>query len=157
MGIASPDMLSRMLNSRVLSRSKPSFSLLTRLSPPSSTSLLKLARDEDRKMCEMASKNSSRITPIVCAAAAAPIVTGMPATVLATAGPFFYMYLQASGYGTCKKIQKDGTTGSFSPAQFVSMYTNGAVWVLYGALSGDMSVLVSNSTATVAGLYYTPV
>mmetsp|Transcript_11140 Transcript_11140/g.16684 ORF Transcript_11140/g.16684 Transcript_11140/m.16684 type:complete len:221 (+) Transcript_11140:324-986(+) len=67
------------------------------------------------------------------------------------------MYLQYSGLSTCQKIKKDGTTGDFSPAQFVSLYTNGAVWVIYGALAQDMTVLIPNSTAVLAGLYYTSV
>jgi len=56
---------------------------------------------------------------------------------------------------TCKKIAEDGTTGSFSPAQFISLYTNGTVWVVYGLLAQDMTVLVPNSTAVLFGLYYT--
>eukprot|EP00471_Norrisiella_sphaerica_P002466 CAMPEP_0184482698 /NCGR_PEP_ID=MMETSP0113_2-20130426/4274_1 /TAXON_ID=91329 /ORGANISM="Norrisiella sphaerica, Strain BC52" /LENGTH=293 /DNA_ID=CAMNT_0026862591 /DNA_START=149 /DNA_END=1030 /DNA_ORIENTATION=- len=122
-------------------------------------SLLSAARDEDAKFPAVNNSNTSSITPgrtaLMAAAAAAPIVTGAPAQLLSVAGPAFYLYLQASGLSTVKKIAEDGTTGSFSPAQFVSLYTNGAVWVIYGALAQDMTVLVPNTTAVFFGLYYT--
>eukprot|EP00470_Lotharella_oceanica_P003742 CAMPEP_0170170788 /NCGR_PEP_ID=MMETSP0040_2-20121228/3812_1 /TAXON_ID=641309 /ORGANISM="Lotharella oceanica, Strain CCMP622" /LENGTH=272 /DNA_ID=CAMNT_0010410417 /DNA_START=86 /DNA_END=904 /DNA_ORIENTATION=- len=118
--------------------------------------MLEVARKEDHKAISE-KRDTSPVPYVAAAAAAAPIVTGFPAQVLAVTPPLFYFYLQTSGIATCNKIKESGTTGDFSPAQFVSLYTNGTVWVIYGALAQDMTVLIPNATAVGFGLYYTSV
>ncbi|GAB5364344.1 hypothetical protein AAMO2058_000961600 [Amorphochlora amoebiformis] len=158
-------MLSRLASLRAFAR--PASSLrrglrkYQRLPAIKASSILTIAREEDKKAIAKSKKGegltTSPIPVALAAAAAAPIVTGPAASVLSVLGPAFYFYLQTSGISTCNKIKKEGTTGVLSPAQFVSLYTNGAVWVLYGYLAQDMTVLIPNSTAVLFGLYYTSV
>lgn len=54
-----------------------------------------------------------------------------------------------------KTIQQDKSTGQLSPLPFVALAANCVVWVLYGILQSDMTVLVPNASGMGFGLYYT--
>lgn len=54
-----------------------------------------------------------------------------------------------------KSIQQDKSTGQLSPLPFVALAANCVVWVLYGILQSDMTVLVPNASGMGFGLYYT--
>ena len=49
---------------------------------------------------------------------------------------------------TVNEIKKNQSVGELSPLPFVSLATNCIVWICYGALRGDLTVLLPNLTGT---------
>lgn len=47
---------------------------------------------------------------------------------------------------TVKEIQANKSVGALSPLQFVSLATNCFVWVTYGLLKMDMTILLPNAS-----------
>lgn len=71
-------------------------------------------------------------------------------TVVSGAPLLAFAYVQASGLSPILKIVADKGTGDFSPLPFISLFTNCAVWGLYGVLTSDQTILVANA----AGSYF---
>jgi solute carrier family 50 protein (sugar transporter) len=76
-------------------------------------------------------------------------------TTLEVAPPLCAQFLFMSGLKVCKEIKEAGTTGSFQPLPFVSMYTNCSVWTIYGLMIDNMTVLAPNVSGLVMGVGYT--
>jgi solute carrier family 50 (sugar transporter) len=70
---------------------------------------------------------------------------------LCVAGPFFFFGMQVSSLQTAIKIAKNSSIGPFSPVPFLSLFTNGSVWFIYGSVKSDWTILVPNFTAVVVG------
>lgn len=70
---------------------------------------------------------------------------------LCVAGPFFFIGMQASSLQTAMKIARNSSIGNFSPVPFLSLFTNGSVWFVYGSVKSDWTILVPNFTAVVVG------
>lgn len=70
---------------------------------------------------------------------------------LCVAGPFFFIGMQVSSLQTAIKIEKNCSIGPFSPVPFLSLFTNGSVWFIYGSVKSDWTILVPNFTAVVVG------
>jgi hypothetical protein len=51
---------------------------------------------------------------------------------------------------TVKEIKAKGSVGELSPLPFVSLATNCVVWVTYGALRADPTILLPNASGTLA-------
>lgn len=66
-----------------------------------------------------------------------------------------FAFVQASGISPIRQILKDKDTGNFSPFPFISLYTNCAIWSLYGILQNDQTIMIANVAGTIAGLIYT--
>ena len=71
--------------------------------------------------------------------------------VLRTAGPFFFMGMQISSLKTAITIAKERSVGDLSPIPFLSLLMNGSVWLIYGSVKSDWTILVPNFTAVLTG------
>jgi len=94
-------------------------------------------------------------TTVAMAASEAAALNPALATFLSVFPPLCFGFLQVSGLKTVKEIQKKKSTGDLSPLPFVSLATNCVVWICYGALRQDMTVLLPNLSGAAFGLYYT--
>mmetsp|Transcript_58812 Transcript_58812/g.97315 ORF Transcript_58812/g.97315 Transcript_58812/m.97315 type:complete len:182 (+) Transcript_58812:1-546(+) len=56
-----------------------------------------------------------------------------------------------------KQILSNKTTGDLSCFPFVSLYTNCAIWTLYGWLQSDPTLLYANAVGLVCGAAYTAI
>ena len=66
-------------------------------------------------------------------------------------------FLFFSGLKVVNQIKKDKSTGDLTPLPYVSMYTNCAVWSLYGVMVSDYTILAPNVSGLLLGLYCTKV
>jgi len=66
-------------------------------------------------------------------------------------------FAQASGISPILSILKNKRTDSLSPFPFISLYANCAMWLLYGYLGGDWTVINSNIAGFILGLIYTAI
>lgn len=53
-----------------------------------------------------------------------------------------------------KTIKANGTTGEFPVLPYAAMCLNGVLWMTYGNLIGEMTVLLPNVSALILGSYY---
>ena len=70
---------------------------------------------------------------------------------LRVAGPFFFISMQVSSLRTALMIAKNSSVGPFSPVPFLSLFTNGTVWFIYGSVKSDLTILIPNFSAVVIG------
>jgi uncharacterized protein with PQ loop repeat len=63
---------------------------------------------------------------------------------LSAAPSFCFLLLQFSSVNTMKQILNTQTTGDLSGAPYVSLFTNCAVWLLFGMLKADGTVILPN-------------
>lgn len=91
----------------------------------------------------------------LAASSAIPFVTfksaGLPAAILSVAGPLFFMGMQISSLKTAATISYNKSVGSLSPIPFLSLFTNGCVWFIYGCAQNDWTVLIPNFSAILVG------
>jgi solute carrier family 50 (sugar transporter) len=73
--------------------------------------------------------------------------------ILRCAGPACFISMQVSSIRTAFEIYTNKAVGQLSPIPFLSLLTNCSVWVVYGSLKSDFTVLVPNLTGLVAGLF----
>ena len=73
-------------------------------------------------------------------------------TILSVAGPLFFMGMQISSLKTAVTISYDKSVGSLSPIPFLSLFTNGCVWFIYGCVQNDWTVLIPNFSAILVGV-----
>ena len=59
------------------------------------------------------------------------------------------------GFAPIRQILREKQTGELSPFSFISLYTNCAIWTLYGSLTSDQTILIANVAGVIAGLSYT--
>lgn len=71
--------------------------------------------------------------------------------ILRSAGPFFFIGLQMSSLQTAFRIIKMNSVEKLSPIPFLSLFTNGFVWFLYGHIRADYTVMTGNFCAIVTG------
>ena len=139
-------------NSRFLSSNPNANPLINYLNPNKSKN--------DNEVIELEKKGK----PFLYAASAAAAASLTPAgyaisptgvLVLSNLPLAAFAFVQASGIAPIRQILKDKDTGDFSPFPFVSLYTNCAIWSLYGVLQSDQTILIANIAGTVMGLIYT--
>jgi solute carrier family 50 protein (sugar transporter) len=73
------------------------------------------------------------------------------------APPVCAQFLFLSGLNVIKKIKAEKRTGDLTPLPFISMYTNCAVWSMYGLMVSDFTVLAPNFSGLFLGIYLTKV
>lgn len=78
-------------------------------------------------------------------------------TMISNAPLLAFSLVQLSGLAPIRQIMKEGKTGELSPFPFVSLYTNCAIWELYGILNNDPTIKVANLAGVVLGLAYTAI
>jgi len=78
-------------------------------------------------------------------------------TAISNAPLLAFGFVQLSGLAPIRKILQDGKTGELSPFPFVSLYTNCAIWELYGILNNDYTIKIANLAGIVLGMAYTAV
>jgi solute carrier family 50 protein (sugar transporter) len=71
--------------------------------------------------------------------------------ILRSAGPFFFIGLQMSSLLTAMRIVKMNSVENLSPIPFLSLFTNGFVWFMYGVQRADYTVMVGNFFAILTG------
>lgn len=71
--------------------------------------------------------------------------------ILRSAGPFFFIGLQTSSLLTAMRIMKIKSVQNLSLIPFLSLFTNGFVWFIYGAIRKDYTVMVGNFFAILTG------
>ena len=115
------------------------------------------SKDEDDKS-ELKIKNT-----LFAAGAAASLtpagyaISPVGVTVLSNAPLMAFAFVQISGLSPIRQILKDKETGDLSPFPFISLYTNCAIWSLYGILQSDQTIIVANLAGCVAGVAYTAI
>jgi len=78
-------------------------------------------------------------------------------TMISNAPLVAFGFVQLSGLSPIRQIIKEGKTGEFSPFPFVSLYTNCAIWELYGILNDDSTIKIANFAGVILGLAYTAI
>eukprot|EP00755_Sulcionema_specki_P019266 Sspe_Gene.69009::Locus_40670_Transcript_1_1_Confidence_1.000_Length_929::g.69009::m.69009/K15382/SLC50A, SWEET; solute carrier family 50 (sugar transporter) len=73
---------------------------------------------------------------------------------LQVAPPFAAQFLFFSPLATIREVQKAGTTGKMPMLPYTMMACNGFLWMTYGVLTGDMTLIAANMSALVMGSYY---
>eukprot|EP00299_Pterocystis_sp_00344_P007148 c2173_g1_i1.p1 GENE.c2173_g1_i1~~c2173_g1_i1.p1 ORF type:complete len:222 (-),score=48.22 c2173_g1_i1:65-730(-) len=53
-----------------------------------------------------------------------------------------------------RKIRAAGTVGSMTPLPYTAMLTNGCLWMLYGGLCQNLTIVVPNISCVAFGAYY---
>jgi solute carrier family 50 (sugar transporter) len=76
-----------------------------------------------------------------------------PGSILLVAGPVIFMSMQCSMIFTAIKIKKANSTLSYSNFPFICMFTNCVIWVLYGMLKQNYTVVAPNLTGVFAGAF----
>lgn len=76
-----------------------------------------------------------------------------PGSILLIAGPVIFMSMQCSMIHTATKIKKAHSTLSYSNFPFICMFTNCFLWVLYGMLKQNYTVVAPNLTGVFAGAF----
>eukprot|EP01083_Nonionella_stella_P274331 931090_1 len=126
----------------------------------SKTNLTLTKQDDDNNM----TPNNINKSHIMLAASAAAAVALTPAgyaippigvTVLSNLPLCAFAFVQASGLSPLRQIFKEKATGDLSPFPFISLYTNCAIWTLYGILQQDQTILIANIAGTIVGAVYT--
>eukprot|EP00485_Elphidium_margaritaceum_P010495 CAMPEP_0202706100 /NCGR_PEP_ID=MMETSP1385-20130828/18581_1 /ASSEMBLY_ACC=CAM_ASM_000861 /TAXON_ID=933848 /ORGANISM="Elphidium margaritaceum" /LENGTH=195 /DNA_ID=CAMNT_0049364493 /DNA_START=24 /DNA_END=607 /DNA_ORIENTATION=+ len=100
--------------------------------------------------------------PLLLAASAALTPAGyavspLGVTVLSNLPLAAFAFVQVSGMAPIKQILSNKTTGDLSCFPFVSLYTNCAIWTLYGWLQSDPTLLYANAVGLVCGAAYTAI
>eukprot|EP01084_Bolivina_argentea_P024952 46440_1 len=124
----------------------------------SSSSPLKTRDEEQKESPSISNETSSILLAAAAAASLTPAGYSIPAvgvTVLSNLPLAAFALVQASGIAPIRQIVKDKDTGDFSPFPFISLFTNCAIWSLYGMLQQDQTILIANIAGTVVGLVYT--
>lgn len=78
-------------------------------------------------------------------------------TAISNAPLLAFGFVQLSGIAPIRQVLKEGKTGELSAFPFVSLYTNCAIWELYGILNDDYTIKVANLAGIVLGLSYTAI
>jgi uncharacterized protein with PQ loop repeat len=95
--------------------------------------------------------------PVNTAAAAGVTPTVLSPSLVAflqVAPPLAAQVVFLSPLSAMKQFAKTGTTGDVSCIPYAAMCANGALWVVYGALKGDMTIIVPNMSGFFFGAYY---
>jgi solute carrier family 50 protein (sugar transporter) len=74
-------------------------------------------------------------------------------TALKSAGPAFFMGMQATSVQTAMGIMAKKSVGQLAPLPFVSLLTNCVIWTYYGILKSDKTVLIPNFFGVLAGAF----
>ena len=138
--------------------STPSQSQCTNHEPPS---IIEHDDDDNNaalKPCTQFNKSNVMLAASAAAASLTPAgyaISPLGVTVLSNLPLAAFAFVQISGLSPIRQILKDKATGDLSPFPFVSLYTNCAVWSLYGILQQDQTILIANVAGTVVGAVYT--
>eukprot|EP00949_MAST-11_sp_MAST-11-sp1_P000787 g787.t1 len=87
------------------------------------------------------------------ASTAAALVSPEVANGLAVAAPLAAQAVFLAPLLSVKKWKSEGT-GDASPLPFSAMTANGALWIVYGLLQSDMTIITANLSAFAFGAYY---
>jgi solute carrier family 50 protein (sugar transporter) len=74
-------------------------------------------------------------------------------SILSLLGPILFMSVQLSSIYIARSIKRARSTGTLSPMQFISLSLNCSIWLLYGVLMSDFTVIIPNMTGTITGGY----
>jgi len=89
------------------------------------------------------------------AAAAAPAVSPLLATILNWGPVIAVQVFFLSPMLDVQRWQKDGTTGENPPLPYFTIPGNGFLWLVYGYLSDmNMTIMAANAPGLVLGIYY---
>ena len=73
--------------------------------------------------------------------------------ILRVAGPVFFLCMQVASINVSRRILEAQSSLGLSVLPFLSMFTNCLVWVCYGFLRNDYTLLVPNGCGVTVGLY----
>ena len=76
------------------------------------------------------------------------------ASVLGAAPPLIFLGLQLSPAATVRNIIKTKSVGDLSSLPFFTLFTNCCVWVGYGTMVNDMTIIIANGLGVVAAGSY---
>ena len=127
------------------------------IEPPS---IIKHDDENSAELTKPSKFNKSHVMLAATAAAASLTPAGyaispLGVTVLSNLPLAAFAFVQVSGLSPIRQILKDKATGDLSPFPFVSLYTNCAIWSLYGVLQSDQTIIIANFAGTVVGAAYT--
>eukprot|EP01064_Diplonema_japonicum_P036974 TRINITY_DN8523_c0_g1_i1.p1 TRINITY_DN8523_c0_g1~~TRINITY_DN8523_c0_g1_i1.p1 ORF type:complete len:266 (+),score=59.39 TRINITY_DN8523_c0_g1_i1:58-855(+) len=75
-------------------------------------------------------------------------------TLLQVGPPICAQVLFLSPLATMREIKANGTTGGLPMLPYTMMACNGFLWMTYGTLTGDSTLIAANVSALVMGLFY---
>lgn len=74
--------------------------------------------------------------------------------IIATSGSICSILQFLVGMLVCRKYIQNGTTGDASPITFIACFLSSCLWLLYGLVISDLSVILVNSVGAVLQLAY---
>lgn len=75
------------------------------------------------------------------------------AKTLSVAGPACFLAIQGSSIQTALMIKANESVGKLSSLPFISLFTNCAVWTMYGLRVQDKTVMVPNLIGVFSGMF----
>ena len=100
-----------------------------------------------------ASLAGTTTTSILATASTTALPTAM-ISFLQVAPPVAAQIVFLSPLAAMKQFKEAGTTGDVSPIPYAAMCVNGFLWVVYGGLKGDMTIIAPNASGFLFGAYY---
>lgn len=120
--------------------SKKNISLVPYISIP-------LVCNQTYSLCEA---SSAAVSSLTNASSLSPTLVAF----LQFAPPLACQAVFLSPMTTMKQFAKDGTTGDVSCIPYAAMCANGVLWMMYGAVKGDVTIIAPNITGILFGAYY---
>ena len=119
----------------------------------SSSSISNLFTFNNSTLAACGSLPITAISPVTATSSVA-----LPASIvtfLKVAPPIACQFVFLAPLAAMKQFKTDKSTGDVSPIPYAAMTVNGALWVIYGMLKGDPTIILPNISGFFFGAYYT--